>query len=241
MAGTQGIFTNNMYIGDNKSYLVFYTDTTDIDSSTGKPKRKLRLVADEFIMSADDSDLGELIQKSVHESVVEYCLSASTVTNTHGTVWMNIMPSPTENNPYLWQRTKVTYNDGTIKFIPDDGVIGDGFYVETATGGTPGEDAITLTIQSSNGETFRSNSDSTVLSVVIFKGLSEITSQQQLDQIFGQGQVSLRWTWKNSGDNNFTLVPNELLGNNGFTCTINGSMVTLSKIFQCELIYNEGE
>ena len=125
--------------------------------------------------------------------------------------------------------------------MPDDGGVGDGFYVETSKGGAQGEDAINLVIQSSDGETFRTNSDTSVLTVIIFKGHTEITTQSQLDSIFGQGQVSLRWYWKNIHDNDYTLVPSELLSNDGFTFNINGSMISLSKVFQCELIYNEGE
>ena len=43
------------------------------------------------------------------------------------------------------------------------------------------------------------------------------------------------------GDSNFTPVPTALLDDNGFTFNIDGSMISLNKIFQCELIYNEGE
>ena len=242
MEGTQGIFTNNMYIGDASKYIAFY-HYTELNEDTGvlEHKTNLRVVADQFIISADDSDLGELINNSVYETAIEYCLSASTITNTHGTVWMNVMPSVTTQYPYLWQRTKITYNDGSIKYIPDDGGIGDGFYVETATGGTPGEDAIMLTINSSNGETFRSNNDTSTLTVTIFKGANEITTQSQLDSIYGINQVSLQWYWKSFGDSDFTIVPSNLLDDDGFTFEVDGSMVNLSTIFQCELIYNEGE
>jgi hypothetical protein len=242
MQGKQGIYTDNMYIGNAEKYIAFYK-YTEINPETQLPEEKanLRVVADQFIVSADDSDLVDIVNNSVYETAIEYCLSASTITNTHGTVWMNIMPSSTEQNPYLWQRTKITYNNGAIKYLPDDGGIGDGFYVETSEGGTPGEDAISLTIQSSNGEVFRSNNDTSTLTVILFKGATEITSQSQLDSIYGLGQVSLQWSWKNTGDNDFVPVPSSLLEDDGFTFNIDGTMVTINKIFQCELIYNEGE
>ena len=182
----------------------------------------------------------DLINNSVYETVIEYCLSASTMSNTHGTAWVSIMPTPTENYPYIWQRTKTVYNDGSVKYTPNDGV-GDGFYVESASGGLPGEDAITLNIFSSNGETFRSNTDTSTLTVIIFKGIIEITSQGGLDNIFGENQAFLQWSWKNAGEANFTPVPSALLEDNGFTFNIGGDMVSTSKIFQCELIYREGE
>ena len=242
MQGKQGIYTDNIYIGNAEKYIAFYK-YTEINPETQLPEEKanLRVVADQFIVSADDSDLVDIVNNSVYETAIEYCLSASTLTNTHGTVWMNIMPSSTEQNPYLWQRTKITYNNGAIKYLPDDGGVGDGFYVETSEGGTPGEDAVTLTIQSSNGEVFRTTSDTSVLTVIIFKGTNEITTQNQLDSIYGQNQVSLQWSWKNAGDNNFTPVPAALLDDDGFTFEIDGSMISLNKIFQCELVYNEGE
>ena len=244
MEGTQGIYTNNMYIGDAKKYLAFY-HYKERNEQTGELEEKtnLRLVADEFIIASDDSDLIDLINNSVYETVIEYCLSTSTITNTHSTMWTTIMPFTTEDYPYLWQRTKTIYNDGSIKYIPDDGGIGDGFYVETASGGagSPGEDALSLHINSSNGEYFRNNSDTSVLTVTIFKGATEITSQNQLNNIYGENKVVLRWLWKDYNADNYTTVPSALLSDNGFTFNIDGTMVSLSKIFQCELIYNEGD
>ena len=242
MEGKQGIYTDNMYIGNAEKYIAFYKYTElNPDTQELEEKANLRVVADQFIVSADDSDLVDIVNNSVYETAIEYCLSASTLTNTHATVWMNIMPSTTEQAPYLWQRTKITYNNGAIKYLPDDGGIGDGFYVETSEGGAPGEDAITLSIQSSNGDIFRTNSDTSVLTVTIFKGATEITSQNQLDSIYGQGQVSLQWSWKDINDNDFVLVPSSLLEDDGFTFNIDGTMIILNKIFQCELIYNEGD
>lgn len=241
MAGTQGIYTNNMYIGDNKKYVAFY-HYQELDEDTGQlqDKTNLRVVADEFVVSGDDSDLVDIVKNSVYETVIEYCLSSSSSTNTHGTVWMAVMPSPTENYPYIWQRTRIVYNNGEIKYVPDDG-IGDGFYVKSAGAGNPGEDALLLKINSSNGDFFRSNDDSSILSIVIFKGSVEITSQSQLDDLYGQGVVSLKWTWKNYNENDFIDVPVELLSNDGFTFNINGEMISYGKVFQCELIYNEEE
>ena len=56
LKGTQGIFTNNMYIGDANQYLTFYTDTDDLDPRTNKPRKKLRIVADEILYKVKDSE-----------------------------------------------------------------------------------------------------------------------------------------------------------------------------------------
>ena len=54
LAGTQGIYTDNMYIGDKDQYIAFYTDSGDIDSTTQKPKKKLRIKAKEIIYGISD-------------------------------------------------------------------------------------------------------------------------------------------------------------------------------------------
>ena len=59
MAGKQGIYTDNMYIGDNQQYIAFYTDTDDLDEDQ-KPKKKLRISAREMVFGYDP-DTGEEI------------------------------------------------------------------------------------------------------------------------------------------------------------------------------------
>ena len=66
MAGTQGIFTNNMYIGDNTQYLAFYTDQNDLDSS-GNPKRKLKIKANQLMFEYYDEESGQTDYKDVTE------------------------------------------------------------------------------------------------------------------------------------------------------------------------------
>ena len=50
MAGTQGIFTNNMYIGDNKQYIAFYTDDNG--------DKQLKINAKQIVYEVND-DTGE--------------------------------------------------------------------------------------------------------------------------------------------------------------------------------------
>lgn len=49
MIGTQGIYTNNMYIGDGSQYITFYTDINDSN------KKKLKISAKEIIYEINDS------------------------------------------------------------------------------------------------------------------------------------------------------------------------------------------
>ena len=59
MRGTQGIYTDNMYIGDRDQYIVFYTDTDDLDDNNN-PKKKLKISAREMVFEYDP-DTGEEI------------------------------------------------------------------------------------------------------------------------------------------------------------------------------------
>ena len=52
LAGTQGIYTNNMYLGDANQYLTFYTDET-----TGE--KKLRIKASQVVYEVYDKDTGQ--------------------------------------------------------------------------------------------------------------------------------------------------------------------------------------
>lgn len=66
MAGTQGIFTNNMYIGDKNQFLAFYTDQNDLDSF-GNPKRKLKIKANQLMFEYYDEESGQTDYKDVTE------------------------------------------------------------------------------------------------------------------------------------------------------------------------------
>ena len=55
MAGTQGIYTDNMYLGDAEQFLTFYTDTSDPQN----PKKKLRIRANQVVFEVYDKDTGE--------------------------------------------------------------------------------------------------------------------------------------------------------------------------------------
>ena len=52
MRNTQGIYTDNMYIGDADQYIAFYTDTNDLDEHN-EPKKKLKISAREMVFEYD--------------------------------------------------------------------------------------------------------------------------------------------------------------------------------------------
>lgn len=103
---------------------------------------------------------------TVSSTSVTYQVSSSGTTTPTGT-WGTSVPS-VPNGQFLWTKTVVTYSDGkstTSYSVSYKGTNG--------TNGTNGNDAITVTITSSNGTIFKNNSGSTVLTAHVFKGAVE--------------------------------------------------------------------
>lgn len=97
---------------------------------------------------------------SITSTAVEYQVGDSGTTAPTGS-WSTSVPSVPEGK-FLWTRTTVIYsnNSSTISFSVS----------YKGTNGTNGQDAITLTITSSNGTVFKNNSGSTVLTAHVWKG-----------------------------------------------------------------------
>ena len=55
MEGTQGIYTDNMYIGDKSQYIAFYTDNSDPQNT----KKKLQIRANQVMFEVYDKETGE--------------------------------------------------------------------------------------------------------------------------------------------------------------------------------------
>ena len=229
LEGTQGIYTDNMYLGDNKQYIAFYKD--------GNGDTQLRLVAKSFEILPDDSDITIDLGDSVVEQKTQYTLSISTTENTIEEEWSDT-PYEESSGYYLWQRTYVKYAKGRIQYLPTE----DGYYMNAGQPGpqgpegSPGEDAVLLFIDSSNGNTFKNNSVSTTLTVSIFKGTTIITNIQQLRDVFGN-TAYIQWYWKRMSDNTFheISVDDPMLSNAGFTLTLTPDKVDIKVVFQCEI------
>ena len=227
MEGQQGIFTNNMYIGDKNQYMAFYTDE--------QGRTQLRVVAKKFEVLPDDGDLIDL-GNSIVDQKIQYNVSISTEYNSLEEDWA-LTPYEVGENEYLWQRTYVKYANGTIDYLPSE----EGYYVSSEAGqpgpqGPAGEDAVVLTIDSSNGNTFKNSGVDTKLTVTIYKGTTIITDLTQLQQAFGN-TAYLQWYWKRRGDSTFKelLSTDSMLSNDGFTLTLTPDKVDVKVVFQCEI------
>ena len=64
MTGTQGIFTDNMYIGDASKYIAFYTDTSDNNA------KKLRVMGADIVFAYSDGQ-GGTTEKTLDDRIEE--------------------------------------------------------------------------------------------------------------------------------------------------------------------------
>ena len=104
---TQGIYTDNMYIGDNNSYLAFYTDKNDSN------KKKLRISGADIMFTYDDGQ-GGTTEKSLDERIEEIEVEGGeglvlTITSTAGYTFNNSIINTTLN--------ATVYKNGEI--VPD--------------------------------------------------------------------------------------------------------------------------
>lgn len=96
--------------------------------------------------------------------------------------------------------------------------------------------AALLRIDSSRGTTFKNNSISTVLTVIVFYAGMSITNITQLHEAFGPGSY-LEWFWRREEDDEFGLISSSdnRLSNGGFALTVSPNDVDEKTIFQCYL------
>lgn len=99
-----------------------------------------------------------------------------------------------------------------------------------------GQDAILLTIDSSNGSQFKNSAISTTLTVTIFVGETRITDSEAMNKFFGTG-ARIVWTEKKLGETSFSEIPTEdpRLSDNGFIFTISAKDIHTKSVFNCEL------
>ena len=108
---------------------------------------------------------------TVSSTSVTYQASSNGTTPPTGT-WESTVPT-VANGQFLWTKTYVKYSDG--KETTSYSVSYKGTNGTDGKDGAAGEDALTLTITSSNGTVFKNNSGSTILTAHVFKGAVEQT------------------------------------------------------------------
>lgn len=103
--------------------------------------------------------------------------------------------------------------------------------------GPKGDDAITLYIESSNGNTFKNSDIATILTVHIYVGAERIESAEQLEKRFGKNAY-LQWHVKKFGEKEFSPIDIEdtRINDKGFIFTISPRDINKKAVFNCELI-----
>lgn len=108
--------------------------------------------------------------KGVKSTAITYQVGTSATSAPTGT-WSNSPVSTTAAGQYLWTKIVITYTDNTTS-DPAYSVAAHGATGQT---GAKGEDAIAVTITSSNGTVFKNSSGSTVLTAHVYVGGVEKT------------------------------------------------------------------
>lgn len=142
-------------VGDANNFLKYYKDTNG--------DYKLEISAQSIKFSASNKNLETALGETITKSIEEFYQSTSPATPTGGS-WSTSQPIWTDGT-YIWRRTTITYGDGHSEYTPS----ADGVCI-TGNTGTNGEDAITLSITSSNGIVFKNNTGSTILTAHVYKG-----------------------------------------------------------------------
>ena len=106
--------------------------------------------------------------------------------------------------------------------------------------GAKGDDAITLYIESSNGNTFKNSDIATILTVHIYVGAERIESAEQLEKRFGKNAY-LQWSIKKLGEKEFSPIDIEdtRINDKGFIFTISPRDINKKAVFNCELNLEE--
>lgn len=142
--------------------------------------------------------------------------------------WTTSIQTINANNKYLWTYSVTNYTDGSSRTS------------EPLIMGTYGDDAITLYIESSNGNTFKNSDIATILTVHIYVGAERIESAEQLEKRFGKNAY-LQWHVKKFGEKEFSPVPldDPRMNDKGFIFTISPQDINKKAVFNCELIMED--
>lgn len=153
-------------------------------------------------------------------ATIQYASSTSNTT-APSSGWQNTPPSVAAGS-YLWTRTVFSYTDGTSS-DPQYSVAKQG-----ATG-SPGADAITVSITSSNGTVFKNNSGSTVLTAHVYKAGTEKTVNASTG-VVADSLGTIKWYKGSPSDTQPSGFPKA-----AGTLTVGASDVANVQAYTCQL------
>lgn len=189
-------------------------------------------------------DAKSTAKKSIKKVDVEYSKNKSQ-SDPPTTGWQTNAPD-WEEGYYIWQRTATTLSDGTVSYTTArciTGIKGDkgdqgiqGKQGEQGVQGPPGEDAVMLYIDSSNGNVFKNSSIATTLTVTIIKGEQTANSSEEMYKMLGNS-ARLVWKCRQAGEISFSELDasDSRLSDKGFILTLNTDDVNERAVFNCDL------
>lgn len=233
---TRGIYMDNqgqIAFGDAKNFIKYYKDQNG--------NYRLEVSADSMVFGTSGTNVETAIsnaqaaaEAAIISSIEQFYQSNSPTELIGGTDWSLVEPVWVDGK-YIWRRTKNTYGDGHVEYSPSEaGVCITG---NTGAKGDSGEDSVLLYLESSNGNAFKNNGISTVISAVIYTGSYRITDIDTLRSVFGNGAY-LQWKWQRLDDASFGIISSDdpRFGNDGFSFTLTPEDVNTKVTFLCELI-----
>ena len=107
--------------------------------------------------------------RGISSTTVEYQVGTSGTSAPTGT-WSTSPVATTAQGQFLWTRTTIKYTSGSDSISYSVAAHG-----TTGAQGNPGVDAILISITASNGNIFKNNSGSTILTAHVYKAGAEVT------------------------------------------------------------------
>lgn len=151
--------------------------------------------------------------RGISSTVVEYQVGTSGTSAPTGT-WSTSPVATTAQGQYLWTRTTIKYTSGSNSVSYSVAAHG-----TTGAQGNPGADAVLISITASNGNIFKNNSGSTILTAHVYKAGSEVTGTAL------SALGTIKW-YKDGGSS--------AVGT-GATLTVNASDVTSKAVYEARL------
>ena len=153
-------------------------------------------------------------------NVTPYYLTSSSATGVKNTDtgFTTVMQTTDVTKKYLWSYQLITYSNNTTS--KTDAVI---ISTHGATG-AKGDDAISLTITTSNGNMFKNNTGTTVLTAHVFKGAVEQTISDA--GVVAGGLGTVKWTYDKGGTTETKTAK---------TLTVSAKDVMNAQTYTCEL------
>ena len=151
--------------------------------------------------------------RGISSTVIEYQVGTSGTSAPTGT-WSSTPVATTAQGQYLWTRTTIKYTSGSDSVSYSVAAHG-----TTGAQGNPGVDAILISITASNGNIFKNNSGSTILTAHVYKAGAEVTGSA----LTALGTI--KW-YKDGGS---TAV------GTGTTLTVNATDVASKAVYEARL------